>query len=243
MISEREFEHRLEQVRQNRELEPAFFRCLLDAVVYVHAPVSDDHPRLRLVQFRHPDGFDAIPFFTSLEKARVPAGITAKIVPLRGRQFLELTQGATVMLNPNDGGCVLYPEEVSALLQGGTVARVEKLAFEVETPFLVMEEANAPVWLLVTLKALYEGLAFVDVAYALRVATPEHPDHPTYLIVIGVAPEHAERAARATITQVQSAVAEAELPLDLTVFDPAHGLPEYLSREGVERIFDPRSQP
>ena len=76
-----------------------------------------------------------------------------------------------------------------------------------------------------------------------QVATPEHPDHPAYLIVIGVAPENAERAARATTTQVQSAVAEAELPLDLTVFDPAHGLPEYLSREGVERIFDPRSQP
>ena len=70
MISEREFEHRLEQVRQNRELEPAFFRCLLDAVVYVHAPVSDDHPRLRLVQFRHPDGFDAIPFFTSLRRSK-----------------------------------------------------------------------------------------------------------------------------------------------------------------------------
>lgn len=85
MISEREFERRLEQARQDRELEPAFFRYLLDAVVYAHAPVSDDHPRLRLLQFRHPDGFDAIPFFTSLEKARVPAGITAKIVPTSPR--------------------------------------------------------------------------------------------------------------------------------------------------------------
>nr|MBP6216426.1 hypothetical protein [Luteimonas sp.] len=105
------------------------------------------------------------------------------------------------------------------------------------------EEANPPVRLLVALKPLYEGLAFVDVAYVLRVATPEHPDHPAYLIVIGVAPENAERAARATTTQVQSAVAEAELPLDLTVFDPAHGLPEYLSRKGVERFFGPRSRP
>ena len=100
MISERELERRLELARQNRELEPAFFRCLLDAKVYAHAPVSDDHPRLRLLQFRHPDGFHAVPFFTSLEKARPPRGIPAKVVPLSGRQFLELTRGATVMLKP-----------------------------------------------------------------------------------------------------------------------------------------------
>ena len=56
MISERELERRLERVRQNRDLEPAFFRCLLDARVYAHAPVSDDHSRLRLLQFQHPDG-------------------------------------------------------------------------------------------------------------------------------------------------------------------------------------------
>lgn len=78
-------------------------------------------------------------------------------------------------------------------------------------------------------------------AYVLRVATPEHPDHPTLLIAIGVPPEHAERAARATITQIQSAAAKAELALDLTVFDPAHGLPEYLRHTGVERFFGPRS--
>lgn len=242
MISEKELERRLELARQNRELETAFFRCLLDARVYAHAPVSDDHPRLRLLQFRHPDGFHAVPFFTSLEKARPPAGITAKIVPLQGRQFLELTQGATVMLNPNDGGCVLYPEEVSALLKSGTVARVEKLDLQADTPFLVLDEANPPTWLLVALAALYEGLAFVELAYLLKVAPPEHPDQHTFLIALGVVPEHAERAARATITMLQSAVNKAELPLDLTAFDPSQGLPEYLCQPGVERFFGPRPQ-
>ena len=50
--------------------ERAFFKRLMDAIVYVHAPISDDAQTLRLVQFRHPDGFDAIPFFTSLDKAQ-----------------------------------------------------------------------------------------------------------------------------------------------------------------------------
>ena len=240
MISERELERRLERVRQNRELEPAFFRCLLDARVYAHAPVSDDHSRLRLLQFQHPDGFLAVPFFTSLEKARPPTGITAKIVPLRGRQFLELTHGAAVMLNPNDGGCLLFPEEVSALLRSGTVARVEKFDLESEIPFLVMDEANPPVWLMQALIALYEGLPFVELAYLLEVAPSEHPERHTFLIAVGVAKEHAERTARATITALQSAVAKADIPLDLTSFDPDQDLPEYLRRPGAMCFFGPR---
>lgn len=240
MISERELEQRLERARQNRELEAAFFRCLLDARVYAHAPLSDDHPRLRLLQFRHPDGFLAVPFFTSLEKARTPAGITAKIVPLLGRQFLELTHGATVMLNPNDGGCVLYPEEVSALLKSGTVARVEGFNLEADTPLLIMDEAEPPAWLASALIALYESLSFVEVAYLLNVAPSERPEQRTFLVAIGVAQEHAERAARASITSLQSAVAKADIPLDLTSFDPAQGLPDYLRHPGAMRIFGPR---
>ena len=65
-----ELEARLERSRLDPTEEPAFFRSLLEATVYVHAPVSDDSKHLRLVQFRHPDGFDAIPFFTSLQNSR-----------------------------------------------------------------------------------------------------------------------------------------------------------------------------
>ena len=126
-ISTAELERRLERARAYREEEPAFFRCLLDAWVYTHAPLSDEHPRVRLVQFRHPDGFDAIPFFTSETKARFAGRGVARTVKVTGRDLLEGTRGATLMLNPNDGGCVLYPEEVDALLRSGTVARVEKI--------------------------------------------------------------------------------------------------------------------
>lgn len=240
MISERELERRLELARQNRELEPAFFRCLLDARIYAHAPVSDDNPRLRLLQFRHPDGFHAVPFFTSLEKARrLPAGIPAKVVSLQGRQFLELTLGATVMINPNDGGCVLYPEEIGALLKNGTFARIEKFDPEAQAPFFVLEECEPPAWLISALITLYEGLPFVEVAYLLNVAPSKHPEQHTFLIVVGVAKEHAERTARATITALQSAVAKADIPLDLTSFDPAQDLPEYLRQPGAMRFFGP----
>jgi hypothetical protein len=238
-ISTAELERRLDRARTNREEEPAFFHCLLDAWVYAHALVSDDHARLQLLQFRHPDGFHAVPFFTSLEKARPPAGITAKIVPLLGRQFLELTRGATVMLNPNDGGCVLYPEEVDALLKTGTVARVEKIHLDDNFSFLVSDQANPPFWLMPCLMGLYSQLSFVQVAYLLEVAPPHAPAERTLLIALGVAPEHAERAVRASITEIQPLCAQNDVALDITTFDPAKEIPEYLRQLGVERFYGP----
>ncbi|WP_051247140.1 SseB family protein [Thermomonas fusca] len=238
-ISTAELERRLELARSHREEEPAFFRCLLDAKVYAHAPASDDHSRLRLLQFRHPDGFHAVPFFTSIEKARPPTGIAAKIIPLLGRQFLELTRGATVMLNPNDGGCVLYPEEVDALLKTGAVARIEKIHLANDFSFLVSDQTKPPSWLMSCLMGLYSQLSFVQVAYLLEVAPSHAPAERTLLIVLGVAPEHAERAVRASITEIQPFCAHNDVALDITTFDPAKETPAYLRQRGVERFFGP----
>ncbi|MCF5965789.1 SseB family protein, partial [Xanthomonas perforans] len=114
--AEAALEASFERARDSAAEERAFFKRLMDAIVYVHAPVSDDARTLRLVQFRHPDGFDAIPFFTSLDKAQAASSAAVRILGVSGRELLTGTRGATLMLNPNDGGVVLYPEEVATLL-------------------------------------------------------------------------------------------------------------------------------
>ena len=238
-ISTAELEQRLERARTHREDEPAFFRCLLDAWVYAHVPLSDDHPRVRLIQFRHPDGFYAVPFFTSEAKARFAGRGVVRTVRVTGRELLAGTPGATFMLNPNDGGCVLYPEEVEALLKTGTVARVEKIHLDDDTTFLVSDQADPPVWLMPYLMCLYVELSFVQVAYLLEVASLQAPTDRTLLIALGVAPEHAERAVRATITDIQPLCARNDVALDITTFDPAKGLPAYLDQRGVERFYGP----
>lgn len=237
MISTEELERNLERAREHREEEPAFFRCLLRATVYAHAPLSDDHPRLRLIQFRHPDGFFAVPFFTSEAKAVFASQSAARIVELTGRELFETTRGATLMLNPNDGGCVLYPEEIDALLTTGAVARIENFQLEEDTPFIVSEQANPPNWLMPLLMTVYMQSSIVETAYLLEVASPKNPTERTLLIALAVAPQHAERAARATIAAVQPLCAQSHLALDLTTFDPAKGKPAYLCRPGVERFY------
>lgn len=101
MISESELEELLERARGNPEVDQEFFQRLLGARVYAHVPISDDSGKVRLIQFKHPDGFDALPFFTSESKAAAAAGRSARIVSFTGRELLEVTRGATLMLNPN----------------------------------------------------------------------------------------------------------------------------------------------
>lgn len=238
-ISTAELERLLERARAHREDEPAFLRCLLDAWVYAHVPLSDDHPRVRLIQFRHPDGFYAVPFFTTEAKARFAGQGVVRIVKLTGRELFAASLGATYMLNPNDGGCVLYPEEVEVLLRTGTVARVEKFHREDGFFFPVSDHAKPPSWLMPRLMGLYAKLSFVQVAYLLEVAPPHAPSERTLLVALGVAPENAERAVRASITEIQPLCAQSDVPLDITTFDPANGIPAYLRQRGVEQFYGP----
>lgn len=53
MISENELEERLERARGNPKEDQEFFRYLLEATVYAHAPISDDSEKFRLIQFKH----------------------------------------------------------------------------------------------------------------------------------------------------------------------------------------------
>ena len=93
--AEADLEAALERARESYEEERAFFRRLLDATVYVHAPVSDDSKTPRLVQFRHPDGFDAIPFFLSLAKAQV-AGLQERLGRLTPKHYRPRGRAAPV---------------------------------------------------------------------------------------------------------------------------------------------------
>lgn len=84
--AEADLEAALERARGDSDEEHAFFKQLMEAMVYVHAPVSDDARTPRLVQFRHPDGFDAIPFFTSLGKAEVASSAAVKILGVSAKR-------------------------------------------------------------------------------------------------------------------------------------------------------------
>lgn len=122
MGSESYLDQIIEQAARNPSLEPLFLRALLDAPLYVHLPLSDDSGRLRIVQFTRPDGIAVIPVFTGVDKAETAAQGAVRVARVRGRELLEGTRGATLMLNPNDVSTTLYPEEIALLLDEGVNA-------------------------------------------------------------------------------------------------------------------------
>lgn len=233
--AERELEAWLERSRANPAEEPAFFRRLLDALVYVHVPVSDDSGKTRLVQFRHPDGFDAIPFFTAWEKARFASSSAVKILQVRGRDLFAGTKGATLMMDPNDGGAVLYPEEISALLDTGFMARIEK------TPHAqvhVRPAQKPPAWLADLVSQCLQDASFVTAAYLLDAFTSPTDDQPPGLLIWLVADlAFADRAARLVTTAIQSRGAELDVVVDLAVHDASQPLPAHLADPGIRPIF------
>ena len=98
--------------------EPELFERLLEETLFVHSPMKPTGPRLTVVQFTTPQGFIAIPIFTDREKSEFAARGNVRTVPVQGRKLLSATLGATVVINPNNEWCTLYPEEIKAILQG-----------------------------------------------------------------------------------------------------------------------------
>lgn len=239
--AEADLEAALERARESYEEERAFFRRLLDATVYVHAPVSDDSKTPRLVQFRHPDGFDAIPFFLSLAKAQVASSSAVKILAVVGRDLLAGTRGATLMFNPNDGGSVLYPEEVATLLETGFLARVEKLP---TSAMDVRPARSAPSWLGPAISASLQQASFVSAAYVLETApSATGRQQPGLLIWLVADMVHAERAARLVMTAIQPLCGDLDFIIDLTVHDMTKPLPEPLEDPELVPVFTRMDRP
>jgi hypothetical protein len=236
VVTPKELERLMQVAVEDKREEPAFFRALLDAIVYAHAPVSDDSRRLRLIQFLRPDGLTVLPFFTDRTKAQFAARSAARIVELTGRQLLTITRGVTLMLNPNDTHCTLYPEEVEALLTTGGVATVEKLELD-ERQIGVRSPESHPAWLGEALITLFQRLPSVETAYMIETWPAENPSQVSLVIAIGVMPAESERVARAAITQIQPRCEGLDVAIDLTTFDPVEGFPEWLDYGHAEPFY------
>lgn len=112
----------LARAPHSAEAESDFFAELLQATIYALRPLSDDHPRVRLTMYQNPTTKQFfIPLFTDEDKAILSAAGVWRLLSAPGRKMLEITQGALVVINPNDEHCLLLPHEVEKLLVTGRI--------------------------------------------------------------------------------------------------------------------------
>ena len=219
--------------------EPAFFRALLEETVYAHIPLSDDSGRVRFIQFVRPDnGETVLPFFTDIAKAYAVGRTDARTVSAKGRDFLQLTYGATLMLNPNDASCVFYPEEVAALLATGHLPRCANEIVQADRTLAFRLPISAPDWFQPALVEVLSSLPYIQQAYLVEMLPPENLSHATLLISLGVEPSMAERAARAFSAGMQHRWQDLQVPVDLMTYDPNEGPPEWAIAVEAAPIYD-----
>jgi hypothetical protein len=229
---------------RNPQEESTFFRALMEATVYAHIPLGDrfdaQSDRIRFVQFHRPDtGQVVLPFFTDEAKARLASQSTATVIALRGRLFLELTRGATLMLDPNDCRCTLYPEEVHALLRTGRIATINKFIVEEKTAPRVGASHDDPAWLIDDVTTTLAKLPFVQVAYLAGLYDhSESPEQVGYVVALGGAAEHGERAVHAVITSLQPLCqTHSSLAVDMTHFEMSK-IPDWITALALPPFYD-----
>lgn len=184
--------------------------------------------------FQNPDdGRFVVPLFTDEAKANFAARGNVRIIEGTGRAMLEAIRDTTVMLNPNDARCTLYPEEIAALLATGTVAPVRKHE---------LEEGKArryklPERLVKALKTALPGIQGVTMAYVAGVKWRQdrHPD--SLLIMLGGRADATEREVRAVATVLRRVIERLDRPVDLTHFDDDQPAPEWIQHLGLKPVF------
>ncbi len=210
------FEELMARSMEDPSAEPAFMAALLEATVYVHAPVKDRPGNLRLVSFPHPQtGVYLIPFFSDRAQAEESSSPSIRIIEMTGRQLFEITPGATLILNPNRRYCLFYPEEVALLLQGKALPPPIRVTDHEEVARRLEPMAQPPEWLIKALDGLFAGIPGVESAAIARRVPPHADDLDELVIVVVVSDADAERTARAATVVLTEPCERARVILDL----------------------------
>ena len=219
-------EHLMAQCRTDPSAEPAFFAALLDAAVYAHAPRHDANEFLRLIQFPHPQtGAHLLPFFSDLQQATEASNPQIRILQLTGRKLLEITVGATLILNPNRDYLILYPEETQMLLQGKTLPPIQRIEAEDFGPAVLNPATAAFDWLVVPLRERYAGIPGVQSAALAERPNPDGKLPKDLVIVAVVSDADAERAARSTGLAIEEGCMAYGATVDVATLRPDEAHP------------------
>lgn len=214
---------------ENPGMETLFFRALLDADVYVHAPAQPTGPNLKLVTFVAPEGIRVIPVFTDRKKAEFASSRLVRIIKLTGRQLFESAPGATFMLNPNDRRCTLYPEEIRALLAHGQMARFSTETLQQDIKIAVTPPTDVPPGFEDIATRVLSTFPGVLRAYLCEFRQETALDHPWLVIAVLGRDLDEQRVGRALATAIQTGDTRVEATVDLYFLKEGGATPDWLA--------------
>ena len=238
-------ESKLEEILRLAADEPAhrpqFCKILLDSQVFLLGTTGDSGidgevnleagSSIQIQHWEKADGSPVIPFFSSLEVLQKSIDTEESYLALPVRSLFEMTQGATLILNPkSDYGKEFVPEEVAHLLSKGISQAPSQRVVEKETKVLLGQPSNYPSKMIDSLTQLLAKHSNVKKAY-LALMHDTSVDEKPHLMVGIEAEGDIEKVMREAGNVAGDTAPEGE-PVDLyRVKDNESGVSDYLINE------------
>lgn len=224
---------------------PDFYRELLEAEVFV---IGDAQPRpegewtaqegesISLQHWTKGDGTVVLPFFSSLVALQRAVEHEVTYYQLPARALLEMTQGATLVLDPrSEYGKEFAPGEIAALLAGGLTHPAERRVVAEDTQVLLAQPAERPEALIAGVRAFLDKRPAVRRAWLALMHIPSQDQEPH--LVIGVEADGEVETLLGEIGNVAADLSDSG-PVDLVqVRAGEEGLSRYFL-ENVEAFFE-----
>lgn len=190
-----DLEERLAAAATDPARAPDFITALLDAQVIVAGTLHSGRPggddgstSAVLPPLIRGDGTEVQPFFTTVarleETLRAVPGYESNYLTLRCRDFWELTQGSTLVLNPHSTyGKEFHPAEIAQLLDGA--AAMTPHLITKTTQVAVGQPAHTPTGMREALRELLGRHEGVHSGYLGWKVVPESGDQSYLLVIVG----------------------------------------------------------
>jgi hypothetical protein len=235
-VAPSELNRLLDAALDDQRQEEPFFHALLDSTIYGHSP-RNGPPGRQFIQFRGPEGELLLPFFSDRGKADRAAQGKIRVVALQGRDFLCRTLGATLVLDPNDRWCKLYPDEVRQLIKQKSLPTLVTENLEGGKSVSIYTEAVPPADLTEMLVSEIQSLPEIERAYLMDMRLDEE-EKTAHWILVSIAPADAkERLARSLVARSQRFCAEREIQFSVMVFSHGDRNDDWIQSIGVSPLF------
>jgi hypothetical protein len=214
---------------------PQFYRDFLSSDIFViedAPPGESTGPRaiqkgsqISLLTYER-DGNRIIPIFSSLPRMQTFIKREASYIAMPAPDFLKMTRGATLVLNPGcDYGKEFTPGEIASILDGSLWRPTDVYTTPKQTRVLIGQPANYPTELVAAVTRYFQTMPQVTRAYLAHFFNPDRDQKAHTLIAIEVTGDWDEVSSGAGL--VAREVKVPDPPVDFLQLTGKPGLEEH----------------
>lgn len=204
-----------------------FYRQFIDGVVYfIEQEVASDTGDAVGIAALTIDGTQMLPIFSSVTRLQECIDEEVSYAGVNGLEFLRMTAGATLVLNPSsDISKEISPEEAAAIIDGTIFVAVDPQTMSAGTEYVIGEPKEYPTQLVSMLTRFFAMKREVSRAWIAQIMVLDTDPAPHALVGI-----ETDGDMQALASEAHNLVQHVEIPnppLDFMQVDGRPGITDY----------------